>query len=363
VRPARASASALITGSLLPILLLALAFPEGGSEPFSGRAFWPVVIAMVLIAASLKHVTRSQKLLSTAETAPQTAGVLSLGAWLYALALAGAYVLHTPVGANAVRLGELVGPPLLVGVLWDRRRLLLALLAPALLYWQLQASLFDLASALGETSVSASYYEPLLGELDLRAHGMPVRVEVAMLASHWESVDLPDHGPILLARGWERQLDLRYASLFYRTPLTATGYRAWLSENGVSYVALAGASLDASARTEGRLIESGLPYLREVWHSANWRLYRVLDATPLAQRPARLTAVGTDWFKLAAPRAASYRVRVRFTAYWALTGGDGCVQRAPGGWTTILARRPGTIRVGISFSPTRVFDSGRRCHV
>ena len=37
------------------------------------------------------------------------------------------------------------------------------------------------------------------------------------------------------------------------------------------------ARLDYAARAEGALVTRGLPYLREVWRSAHWRVYRVID--------------------------------------------------------------------------------------
>jgi hypothetical protein len=218
----------------------------------------------------------------------------------------------------------------------------------------------------GDHSVNASYYAPLLGELQERAGKAPLRVEVPMVGTHWESVYLPEHGSILLARGWERQLDTRYAALFYEgegagQALTPAAYRAWLYENAVSYVALPDVRLDFSGVAEGRLIARGLPYLHEVWRSAHWRLYAVRGALPLASPPAVLTGVGADSFTLAAPRAGSYTVRVRFTPYWALVRGHGCVRSAPGGWTEVDARVAGTLRVDIHFSLARVFDHGPRC--
>jgi hypothetical protein len=186
-------------------------------------------------------------------------------------------------------------------------------------------------------------------------------VEVPQTGAHWESVHLPEHGSILLARGWERQLDTRYAALFYAPTLTPAAYRAWLYENAISYVALPDVRLDFSGTAEGRLIARGLPYLREVWRSPHWRLFAVAGAPGLAAAPARLTAVGADSFTLAAPRAGSYAVRVRYTPYWALQQGHGCVRSAPGGWTTVQAHMAGTIRVGIDFSLTRIFDHGPRC--
>jgi hypothetical protein len=54
-------------------------------------------------------------------------------------------------------------------------------------------------------------------------------------------------------------------------------------------------------------------------------------------------------------------VRVRYTPYWALQRGHGCVHSAPGGWTMVQVRTAGTIRVGVDFSLARIFDHGPRC--
>ncbi len=366
---------AIAAAALAPILLLTLAFPEGGWEPFAPTVFWPGLAGVVLIALTLPRVA--------AGLSPRAVRVLAWGAWLYALALVGAFALHTPVGSNAARLGALFAAALVAGTLWEHRRpteevdptrlgswlrhpLVLLALAAALLYWQLETPLNDVSELVGDPSVNASYYAPLVGELQERSGGAPLRVEVPMMGTHWESVHLPEHGSILLARGWERQLDTRYAALFYEgggagQALTPVTYRAWLYENAVSYVALPDVRLDFAGVAEGRLIARGQPYLREVWRSAHWRLYAVRGAPPLATRPAVLSGVGADSFTLAVPRAGGYTVRVRFTPYWALVRGRGCVRSAPGGWTEVDAGAGGSIRVGIDFSLARVFDHGPRC--
>ncbi|MFI5005119.1 MAG: hypothetical protein ACHQE6_08900 [Solirubrobacterales bacterium] len=378
---------AVAAAALAPILALTLAFPEGGWEPFAPSLFWPGLAGVALIALLLPRVA--------GDLPPRTARTLAWGAWLYALALIGAYALRTPVGGNAARLGALFAAPLVAGALWGRRRptekegpdrsretrafgasprfgqpasgwlrhpLVLLALAIVLLYWQLETPLHDVSELSGDPSVHAAYYAPLLRELEHRAHGAPLRVEVPMMGSHWESAYLAEHSSILLARGWERQLDTRYGARFYEGPaLTASAYRAWLHENAVAYVALPDVRLDYSAAAEGRLIARGLPYLRGVWRGPHWRLFAVVGAPPLAAVPAVLTGVGADSFTLAAPRPGSYAVRVRFTPYWALLRGSGCVRAAPGGWTVLDARAAGAIRVGIAFSLARVFDHGPRC--
>ena len=257
---------ALAAAALAPIAVLALAFPEGGYEPFAASAFWPVLGGVLLIAL----------LAPRGALTPRGHRTVRIGATLYALVLILAFALHTPVGGNATRLGALFAAPLLAGVLWEHHRLALGLLAPLLLYWQLATPIRDLSAIAGDPSVHAAYYAPLLAELARLNGTRPPRrtiVEVPLTGAHWESAYLAGHDGVALARGWERQLDTRYAALFYSSSLTPTAYAAWLRANRVSYVALPDARLDYAGRKEGALIAQGLPYLHEVWRSAHWRLY------------------------------------------------------------------------------------------
>jgi hypothetical protein len=257
---------ALAGASLTPIVVLNLAFPEGGYEPFAPSLFWLSLGGVLLIALLLPQGPLSAR----------GRRVVRLGAALYGLALIGSFVIATPLGGNAARLGPPIAAPLMVGVLWEHRRTALLWLAPLLVYWQLVTPINDVAASVGNPSASASYYTPLLAELERLRHGAPTILEVPLLESHWEAAYLPGHEGISLARGWDRQLDTLYGAIFYRKTLSPAAYRAWLLENRVYYVALADAPLDNAGRLEGRLVAHGLPYLRELWHSAHWRLYRVM---------------------------------------------------------------------------------------
>jgi hypothetical protein len=352
VGTARAWPLALTAAALAPIVVLTVAFPEGGTQPFVGSAFYPELAGVLVIGLLIEPDER----------------LLRIGAALYALALVGSFALPTAVGGNADRLGALAAGPIAACALAcasRRRRLALIVLAPALLYWQANAPVADFAAAASDPSVDASYYVPLIGELHALHIGYgarPARVEVVATADHWEARWLAPH--VMIARGWERQLDTYRNALFYEehTPLTAARYRAWLSANAISYVALPDAPLDYSAKAEARLVRSGsATYLREVWRSAHWRLFAVRDPAPLAQPPATLTSVGHDSFALSTPRPGAFTVRLRFTPYWALAGGSGCVSEAPGGWTLVRARSAGVSHVVIGFSLARVFDHGPRC--
>ena len=349
----------LMLAPIAPIAVLVLAFPEGGSQPFVASAFYPAVAGVLVIAA----------------LTPGEERLLRIGMGLYAVALLGAYVIPTAVGGNADRLGALFAGPLAACVLAARStggwRLLV--LAPFLLYWQANAPVADFASATSDPAAHASYYAPLLGELrvlDVGYSTHPARIEVVPTRDHGEARWVAPH--VAIARGWERQLDTYRDGLFYESesaPLSPARYKAWLSEQAVSYIALPDAPLDYSASSEGRLL-LGTPgaggraptYLREVWRSAHWRLFAVLNARPLAEPPATLTRLGEDSFTLAAPRPGRYLARVRFTPYWALSGGGrGCVREAPGGWTELEAPRAGSLHVVIDFALERVFGHGPRC--
>ena len=257
---------ALTAASLTPIAVLSLAFPEGGYEPFAPSLFWLSLGGVLLIALLLPQGTLSAR----------GRRIVRVGAALYALALIGSFVIATPVGGNAARLGPPLAAPLLAGVLWEHRRAALLTLAPLLVYWQLVTPIDDVAASAGNPSASATYYAPLLSELGRLRHEEPTIVEVPLMESHWEAAYLAGQDGISLARGWDRQLDTLYGAIFYRRTLSPAAYRGWLVENKVLYVALPDAPLDSAGRLEGKLVAGGLPYLRELWHSKHWRLYRVM---------------------------------------------------------------------------------------
>jgi len=359
VGPDRRAHAMLMIAALAPVGLLAFAFPEGGSQPFVASAFYPALAGVLAIAAL---TAREERLLRT-------------GAVLYALALTGSYLLSTAVGANSDRLGALVGAPvaalvLLGGSSIGRRPRLLLAAAPLLFYWQANAPVSDFAAAVSDPAVHASYYSPLLDELGALGVGYgdppirPARIEAVPITDHWEARWLAPH--VMLARGWERQLDQYRNGVFYNesTPLTPARYREWLYQQAVSYVALPDAVLDYSALAEARLIRraGGLDYLREVWRSTHWRLFTVIGSRPLAQAPAVLRSVGSDSLTVYAPRPGAYTVWVHFTPYWAIASGSGCVGRAPGDWTQIQARRAGSLHVVIHFSLERLFSHAPRCN-
>ncbi|MDX6672154.1 MAG: hypothetical protein QOI91_2517 [Solirubrobacteraceae bacterium] len=322
---------------------LAVAFPEGGHQPFPMSTFWPTVLVAVPFVLFVPRENRA----------------LRWGAVLYALSCTASMYIDTPMGANVTRVGTQFAGPLLACVLWPHRRKLLAVLALPLLYWQWMAPYRDVNKAIDDPSVEASFHAPL--NAYLRSVHPTGRIEIPSLKNHWETVHVAPH--FQLARGWERQLDIKYNDVFYihEPILYAADYRAWLRSTGVEYVAVAYAPLDHAAEGEAKLIAHGLPYLQPVWSNRNWHVYRFRDAAPMATGGARVVELGPTSFTLRADAAGVTDVRVRYTPYWQLESGSGCVQEGPGGFTRVRLKRPGTVRVATDFSLLRVVDRGPRC--
>jgi hypothetical protein len=330
----------VIAAALVPVLALAVAFPEGGTEPFAFSALWPILVIAAALVVAL----------------PRDAQTMRAGVALYALGCLTGYVIDTPVGGNAARLGPLLAGPI-VALYWRRQTAILLVSALPLLYVQTQAAVRDVATASGDPSTSADYYRPLLAFLDAEP-GPPFRIEIPFTRAHWEAYEVAPHIP--LARGWERQLDIKYDHLFYGDPLTALTYDGWLHRLAVRFVAVADAPLDYSAVAEARLIDHGLPYLSEVFHSAHWRVYAVADPTPIVTGSATLTTLGPNGLTLHAQRAGDALIRVRFSPYWALAGGHGCVSKA-GDFTAVHLTAAGRARLVIRFSPGRIGAGSPRC--
>jgi hypothetical protein len=340
----RWEAAGVAAAALAPILTFAGLFPEVGSQPF---AFSDLVVIGALAAAGVLLLPRTER-------------ILGVGVLLYAAAAAAAFAIPTPLGGNVTRLGELFGLPLLACAMWRDRRAALALLAVPLLAWQWAPGTDAVAVAAGDPSLHRDYYKPLVGFLDRAAQRRgPMRIEIPLTRNHWETVWVARR--LELARGWERQLDVRYNELFYAPTLTPAQYRAWLLENAISYVALPAVPLDDAALAEARIIRRGAPFLRPVWRSEDWRVFAVAGARPLLEGPGRLVRLTPQGFTLNAARAGDFTIRLRFTQYWSVAGKAGCTLPTPGGWTQVHAFRPGLVSVRVRFRLALIDASSGQC--
>jgi hypothetical protein len=346
----RGQAAAWVASVALALTLIPnLVFPGAGEFPFAFSSY----LAIPLWCGSALFVTRG-----VAAEERQLRRVLLA----YLLAATAIWLVPNAMGGNAVRLGALFGGPVLAAVILARRPRVpvwfLALFVAGGLYWQLTASVSQIARSVGDPSTSAAYFAPLAGWL--REHGgRTVRIEVPPTANHWESAYLAPE--FELARGWLRQLDTTRDDLFYgERPLTDRTYRAWLRDNAIRYVALPDAPLDYSSAAERRLILRDPPYLSPRWSDGHWRLYEVRDPAPLVQPldegEATVRWLGHEGFALDVSRPGEFLVRVAFTQYWSIARGQGCLLRR-GDWTLARASRPGAFRVAADFSLPRAWNA------
>jgi hypothetical protein len=389
-----------LTGGLVALAsfgvaaVMAAMFPEGGTQPFGVSSFWAVLVYVIGALILL----------------PRNARTLQIGIALYGVATLAALLIDTPMGTNAVRLGSLFGGPVLAGAIlaapattwWreapirprrapitsplqpvrgrqlggprpsrrdgdplyragknrDWRVLALLIALVPLIWWQWQPAVRDVRKAANDPAIDAAYYQPLIDFLRTQ-RSSPFRVEIPFTLNHWEAAHVAPEFP--LARGWQRQLDVKYHQLFYDDDLTPEEYREWLDEHAVRFVALPDAKLDFTAEREAELIRAGLPYLRPVWSNEHWQVYAVRDWSRMADGPAVVTRYGVDQIDLRASEPGDVFLRVRYSPYWALVEGSGCVERAPGGWTLVKVRRRGNLRLAMDFKVDRIGSTEPRC--
>jgi hypothetical protein len=342
----RVDGAALAAAGLLPPVMLTVAFPEGGYAPFPFTAYVAIPVFCVVAFFVL----------------PRGEHTLRVGLVLYALGASLAMVVSTAMGGNAVRLGALMGGPVLACALSARKRRPLVpvvIMLAALMVWQWSAAARDVDKAVTDPVAKASYFDPVREYMKLLPDQR--RLEIPFTLGHWEGAEVASEVP--LARGWLRQLDTGRNPLFYTGTLNELTYANWLSENAVRYVALPDAKPDKSAYRERALIESGLPYLRLRARFTHWRIYEVTLPAPMVIPRGRanieLEQLGSDQVLLRVRRPGSALIRVHWTQYWLAKGG--CVQR-DGDWTRVTAKHKGFLKLVTRFGPERIFEHGQRCN-
>jgi hypothetical protein len=325
-RPRSWRTAVVPAAALVPIAVLGLTFPSAGWFPYEPHAYVFDLAVCVLVGAAAwtsQHRT------------------LVAGAVLYAAAMTGVFVVASPLGGNVSRLGAYVAGPLLVVLLWPRRRVVAGLCLVPLLVTQWIPTLQGGAIAAADPALHASYYQPLVDRIAALG-GTTGRLEIPFTHQHWETAYVAPSVP--LARGWERQLDLGYNPLFYDGTLTPERYHAWLVDNAVEYVALPDIGLDDSSSAEGAILASQPSFLTEVWRNANWVLWRVEGYRGMVDGPASVVAVRASGLTLSVSAPGDVVVKVRPSPHWSVTA-PGCSTADESGWMRLERLEPGLVEV------------------
>lgn len=309
-----------------------LLFPFSGVMPISLSDLWKPILFSVLLTAF----------------APPEWRVLRCSAAIYALGVVLSALIPTPVGANVVRLAELFGGPvLLAAVLADKKRLLQKAALGAALVISVQwvtSHTLHVTKTTKPVPAWATQARGALAALD-RLGADRTRVEVVPAVNHRETTVLGPH--VNLARGWNRQVDVERGDLFYQGRFSAAKYRSWLDDWAVQYVVLPNGEPDFAAKDEARLVRSGPDWLRPVWHDANWRIYAVQNARPLATGGGA-SVVGSDnaTVTVRARRQGTVHLRIAYSPW--LRTSAGCIER-DGDWVRLKVPSAGRYEIGSSY--------------
>lgn len=305
------------------VALSALLFPFQGRDPMNPWLMAPPIAITVFVLL----------------TSPKGWRVVRISSWVYIAFVVFAWAVETPIGLNIERFALVFGIVVQAAVLtsgqartpfrwlrWERARSwpvatfsVVAILGSV--GWNAALAASD---AVHDQPASAWAYDiaPLINEL--HTHDAAVgRVEAVPSWSHRESAALAPY--VNLARGWNRQADAERNPIFYDTehPLTSTEYRNWLHRWAVRYVVLPPGTLDPAAVAEAALIQHGLPYLHQVWSDIDWKLYKVVDPTPVASAPARVITFDSGGLTVYVPRAAHVLLRVPNSPWLSLVDANG----------------------------------------
>ncbi|MCL8010264.1 DUF2029 domain-containing protein [Streptomyces sp. AS02] len=337
-------ALALLVPPAVTVGATSLLFPFKGEQlMFADRVWQPALLGLAVTFL-----------------APRTWRVARWSGVVYAAGVVLTYLVASPVGTNVERFAELFAPAALLAVLLARpalagfRRKLLVVALVFSVGWVGKKTGDDLYVSTRVPAWAAETHG-VIRALD-RLGADRTRVEVVPARNHREASGLAPY--VNMARGWNRQLDMERARLFYDGTFSAATYREWLDRWAVGYVVLPVGKPDGYAKDEARLVRDHRPeWLEPVWQDAHWRVFRVRDAVPLVSGPASIVSTSSADVVVRMPRAGTATVRVAHSP-WLHVDGDGCL--APRGeFTELSVSAPGDYRISSEYGPSP--EPGSRC--
>jgi hypothetical protein len=305
------------------VILSAVLFPFSGQQPMH----WPSIVLPVLTGLFAWSV------------APLEWRLVRVTGLVYVVAVIAAWLIPTEIGTNVTRMALIFGPVVLAAILMSGRarnplvRLRLPAVATVVLMvltgviWQAAGATVDAVHSRPNAAFTADSTS-IVSELESRQANLG-RIEVVPTRSHIEASTLGQY--FTLARGWNRQADLKRNPLFYDSsqPLTASAYHYWLQRWAVSYVVLPPGDIDPSSQDEADLVLRAPRYLKLVWADANWRLYQVVDPTPLVAEPGALVHLDEAHMTISVSEPGTVLVRMLYSPWLGLEDASGKLLKAP----------------------------------
>ncbi|MGA5312505.1 hypothetical protein ACPCTK_00095 [Streptomyces pseudogriseolus] len=330
-------AVALLLPPALVVGVTGLLFPFHGEQLMpAGRIWTPAVLGIAVAVLS-----------------PPSWRVARWSGAVYAAGTVLVFLIPSPIGTNLERFAEYAAPVVLLVALLAQPRLRAVrrgLLVVALVFsvgWTGKKTVDDLKVS---TSVPAwaAQTEGVVRALESLGADR-TRVEAVPARNHREAVTLAPH--VHLARGWNRQLDMERARLFYDGSFSAATYRAWLDRWAVGFVVLHDGKPDGYAEEEARLVRERRPdWLVPVWRDAHWEVFRVRDAVPLVSAPGSVVRTSGAELVLRLARPGTVTVRIAYSP-WLRVDGGGCLSRA-GEFTRLTVTAPGEYRISSEYGPS-----------
>ncbi|MFI1825049.1 MFS transporter [Streptomyces sp. NPDC020412] len=304
---------------LAPVAVVGLStwlFPFSGTQPMSlGSTSLPFAFGVLVFLL----VPKDWRTVRTA------AAVYAVGTLL-------TWVIDSQIGSNVSRMAMLfAGVALLAALPYavprSRKWYALVVAFAGLNFWIGFKGVDDVL----RTAPTASWnfeVAPLIDKLEDLDAGR-ARVEVVPASSHREASALAPY--VNLARGWNRQADMKRNPIFYDKDktLTAADYRAWLDRWAVHYVVLPKGKPDSGAEQEAKLVEAGLPYLNRVWRDANWQVFEVKDPVPLADSSATVETADASELRIKVTDPGRVLIRVPYSPWLSIVDEHGKRVKGP----------------------------------
>jgi hypothetical protein len=343
-------AASPVTGAFLALALLGSFISTRSHRRISATTLATIVVSLGVVALGFgtpgpQHFSSDLALESIAALVlflfARPPDYLRVIIWLSMVTVALMALIPNGMGSNFGRMIWFCLPVAAVATSGRRMLVALVIVCPMLLSGA-NLTLSDLRHATDRVA-SEAYYTPLGRELDRIGDLNTYRLEVVAQGAHAAYGALLGHA--MLARGWETQEDNALNRTLISDTLNKTSYKIWLDNNSVGFVALPRSKVETYP--EYTLVTSGnLPYLTQVWSSADWVLYRVSNPTPIIAAPQQVLAYTQAKLTIRTECACRFSVRIRYSKYLRASAAEGGTGQATltddgYGYTSMTTTTPG----------------------